>query len=58
MGGAERRRRGVAGGALAEIQAAKPEMTAEKPAKHRTDPGGDLSEAEHCARMAGYWASG
>ena len=55
MGGLERRLRGVAGGALAEIHALKPEMTAEKLAKHHTDAIGDLSEAEYGARKAGYW---
>ena len=54
MGGLERRRRGVAGGALAEIHALKPEMTAEKLAKHHTDPNGDLSETEDGARKAGH----
>ena len=58
MGGLERRRRGVAGGALAEIHALKPEMTAEKLAKHHTDAIGDLSEAEYGARRPGTGACG
>lgn len=44
-----------AAAALAEIQALKPEMMAEKMAKHHTDAIGDLSEAEYGARKAGYW---
>ena len=36
-------------GALVEIQALKPEMTAEKLAKYHTDASGDLSEAEYHA---------
>jgi opacity protein-like surface antigen len=37
---------------LAEIQAVKPEMTAEKLAKYDTDASGDLSEAEYDAWKA------
>ena len=48
----------MAGRALAEIQALKPEMTAEKLAKHHTDASGDLSKVEYGARKASYWASG